>query len=160
LLFEVGNVVITGWSAKSGTGLYRFKEGLDADGRKLVVDYDNKEAEVGFIYFAPFLKAEFTGKENYYSFLITEYYRFLEFSAVMPLAMLKASFLAGLYYLAACHVTETCCHTGVVIAAVLLVLFAVILFYSLVFSRVLKCYRKASAELIKGVADATNKGIK
>ncbi len=159
LLYEVGNVIIAFWSKGSGHQLYRYKEGKDVNDKILVTDDGNKKAVVGFIYFAPLLKSDFTGKENYYNFLITEYYRFLEFSAVMPIAMLAASFLAGLYYFGACHVTKASCHIGVIFAAIVLVLIAIVLFYWIVFRKVLEGYRKASADLIKGVTDATNKGI-
>lgn len=159
LLYEVGNVIIAFWSKEPKHQMYRYKEGKDANDKILVADEDNKKAEVGFIYFAPLLKSDFTGKENYYNFLVTEYYRFLEFSAVMPIAMLAASVLAGLYYFAACHVTKASCHTGVIFAGIVLVLLAVILFYWIVFRKVIEGYRKAAADLIKGVTDATNKGI-
>lgn len=159
LLYEVGNVIVAFWSKDPEFQLYRYREGKDATDKILVTDDGNKDAAVGFIYFAPLLKSDFTGKENYYSFLITEYYRFLEFSAVMPIAMLAASVLAGLYYFAACHVTKAGCHTGVIFAGIGLILFAVILFYWVVFRKVIAGYRRAVADLIKGVTDATNKGI-
>jgi hypothetical protein len=161
LLYETGNVIIALSSANSTTKLYRYQEGPNAAGGILSPSVNGTTGdEVGLIYFAPFLKADFTGKENFYNFLISEYYRFLEFSAVMPVALLAATWLAGVYYLVACHVTNATCHVGVVIVVMLIVLVKVIMFYRIIFNRVLEGYRKASEDLIRGVTDATNRGIK
>ena len=56
--------------------------------------------------------------------------------------------------------TKTCCHTESIVAAIVVVLLAVFLFYALVFRKVFEGYRKNSADLVKGVTDATNKEIK
>ena len=157
LLYEIGNVIIAFCSGKSKVHLYRYQEGTTTT---LTFDGNKKKEQVGLIYFAPFLKAEFTGKENYYNFLVSEYYRFLEFSSVMPIAMLMTFCMAGTYYLLACYVTKTCCYTWIVIGVLAIIIIIVTLFYKYIFTKVLEGYRKASEDLIKGVSDASNKGIK
>lgn len=157
MLYEVGNNIIG--AAKSTVKMYRFKENPGADKPQLVPDEGNAQMEVGLIYFAPFLKEDFTGKENYYNFLVSEYYRFLEFSAVMPLAIGVTALLAAGYYFAACRMIQVCCHYVVAFGAVVLVWVLLVVFHKLVFSKVYGNYRKASADLIKGVADVINKGL-
>lgn len=56
------------------------------------------DRSVGIMYFAPFLKEKFSGEENYFNFLITEFYRFQEFSTVMPVSIIAGNFMGGIYY--------------------------------------------------------------
>jgi hypothetical protein len=159
LLYEIGNVIIVAKRMDEKMQLFRFKETQPLGGPLLVPDTGNEDAKVGLIYFAPYLKEDFTGKENYYNFLIAEYYRFLEFSAVMPLSVLLATLIAVIYYRTACCYAGACYQNGAVILLVLIMGLSVYLFYTVVFDRVFTGYRKASADLIKGITDVKNKGL-
>ena len=123
---------------------------------KLITD-DNKP--VGLIYFAPYLKDTFiTGGVNYFSFLIIEYYRFLEFSVVIPLAILITNFLALFYYLIAARML--CClffpETTIVIMAAVIITGLYFWFRMNVLPLIYANYRKNAFDLIKGITDAKN----
>jgi hypothetical protein len=117
---------------------------------------------VGLIYFAPYLKDDFiTGKENYYSFLIAEHYRFLEFSVVMPPAIIISTFISGAYYLIAA--AGYGCIDYLKVALVVIITSAVSLLYawfnSNVLSRIYDSYQKAASDLITGITDTMNKNL-
>lgn len=159
ILYEVGNAIIGLKPVEEDAQLFRFKEKIDQNEPPLVLDKD-PSAKVGLIYFAPYLKDEFiSGKENYYNFLITEYYRFLEFSAVMPLSVLLTTLIAVVYYKTACASLGECSHNGAVVLFVLAIGLSVFVFYKVVFNKIFSGYRKASSELIKGITDMRNKGL-
>ena len=159
LLYETGTVIIMTRRLDEKMQLFRFKEKQEAGDPLLVPDRGNEDARVGLIYFAPYLKEDFTGKENYYNFLIAEYYRFLEFSTVMPLSVLLTTVIAVIYYRTACGYAGACFQNGAVILLVLTVGLSVTLFYMVVFDTIFSGYRKASADLIKGITDVKNKGL-
>jgi len=123
-----------------------------------------KDQEVGFVYFAPFLKEKISGDENYFTFLITEYYRFVEFCINMPLSLILTA-LVGIVYILLFnantdilgepleHLSQIWIMFGAIIGVSLLFLF-------IVTPKVLKSYFGARADLIRGVSDYMNKTSK
>jgi hypothetical protein len=160
ILYEVGNAIIGLNQVGEDSQLFRFKEKTDQNEPPLVLNDKDPSAKVGLIYFAPYLKDEFiSGKENYYNFLITEYYRFLEFSAIMPLSVLLTSAIIAVYYKTFCVFLGACSQNGMMLLFLLAIALLVFMFYKVVFVKIFTGYRKASAELIKGITDMRNKGL-
>jgi hypothetical protein len=110
-------------------------------------------------YFAPFLKDKFSGDENYYNFIITEYYRFVEFSVVMPLSIIGAALVAVSYWLLFCLRNACCPYGGELVLIFIALLVLPVLFISFVSNRIWLAYQKSQYDLILGVSDLMSKGL-
>lgn len=121
-----------------------------------------RKEKVGFMYFAPYLKDEFiTGKENYYAFYISEYYRFLELSVVVPSSIVISSLIATGYYLLASFYLgdDSPLNIAMVIIATLIIIAIKVWFDEKVLPLVYYNSRKAAYDLVAGITDARNLGL-
>ena len=116
-----------------------------------------KEA-VDLEYFAPFLKEKFSGDENYFDFLITEYYRFIEFSVIMPLAIFTSALVGTAYWLLFC-LRNSCWFLNGTLLFFLLTMVLAILFVFFISNKIWLDYQKSKSDLIKGVSDLMAKGM-
>jgi hypothetical protein len=140
--------------------LSRYDDQHDADDKPTHKFNFSSGCPVGLVYFAPFLKEKFSGEENYFSFLITEYYRFLEFSVNMPVSIILSALL-GLGYYILFSLRNACCPYFTEIVLFFIMLFVLpILFLLFVSPKVLISYKKASTDLVRGVSDLMAKGLK
>jgi hypothetical protein len=164
MLYEVGFGVILRQGVKTTEELHRYKNGdtYSTDGKILKRDFSfstETDSVVGLVYFAPFLKEKFSGDENYFNFLVTEYYRFLEFSVVMPISIMISALVASVYYLLF-GLRNFCWPHPVSVPAVLLAVFILALVFTCcVPSKVSGAYKKATSDLIKGVSDFMSKQL-
>jgi|GEM_PF-2492309 hypothetical protein len=139
--------------------LSRYDNAADAEPTAVNKFKPNGKDKVYLEYFAPFLKEKFSGDENYYNFLIMEYYRFVEFSVVMPLCAIASTLVAISYWVLFC-LRNGCCPYGcelVLIFIAMLVLPA--LFIVFVSNKVWLFYQKSQYDLILGVSDLMSKGL-
>jgi len=122
--------------------------------------FSKKESdEVGLIYYAPFLKEKFSGEQNYFDFLVTEYYRFLEFSVIMPISII-VSVLFGISYYLSFSFRNSCFPNwaGFTILFILLIDGSLLFLYYIA-RDIYKSYAKATMDLILGVSDVMSKGL-
>jgi len=159
LLYLTSNRVICACSPKKDD--YKLYPYDIKDSNKFVYVQPNKEKtnDVGLIYFAPFLKEKFSGDNNYYTFLILEYYRFVELSVVMPLSLLLSIIISALYYV----VLSICIGKFIYIVgfigmfAIEAIIVGVFLKY--VIPVTIDNYKKSTKELIDAVTYVMSKGL-
>lgn len=160
LLYELGYRVLFSFPRKENEEkLFRYNPQHDADD-KVTHKFGFSEEPVGLVYFAPFLKERFSGEENYFNFIVTEYYRFVEFSVNMPISIIVSSIIGlayyGLFSLRNCYWPYWREFT-----AFFLILFVVsIVFLRFVSPKIFTAYKKASKDLVQGVSDLMSKGLK
>lgn len=127
-------------------------------GRLVGLDHFCKEGDaVGLVYFAPFLKEKFSGEENYFTFLITEFYRFVEVSVVVPLALIQSSVLGVAY----CWLFWWRRDLQLVLPFMLGVVSIglSVIFLRCVSTKIAKAYYRACYDLIHGVSDFMSKQL-
>lgn len=124
---------------------------------KLIADGAGKyKGEVGTSYYAPFLKDKFSGDDNYFDFLVTEYYRFVEFAMVAPISIMISVIIIGLYFVAFWVSNWTAIHMLAVILLGFFTFVFMVLILRLVFPPIAEAYIKARWNLTKGVTDIMN----
>jgi len=158
-LYEIGYIILLRFPKKSeDEKLFRYDGQNDKKGEAADKFLPSKNS-VGLVYFAPFLKEKFSGEENYFNFLITEYYRFLEFSVNMPLSIIVLILFGGAYYLLFYAKNDFCpdCPGSAIFVSVLLLCSLIFLIF--IVPRIARAYRKATKDLILGVTDMMNKGL-
>lgn len=159
MLYEIGYRVILSFPTKGEKQeLFRYDPQHDADD-KVTQKFGFSKDSVGLVYFAPFLKEKFSGDENYFSFLVMEYYRFLEFSVNMPISIIVSGIIGVAYYgLFSIRNSYWPYYCG--FGVFFLMLFGgSIGFLFLVSPRIYTAYKKASKDLVQGVSDLMSKGI-
>ena len=161
MLYEVGFRVILRLSSKTKTNLFRYSNNdtYNAEGKIVKHDFDFSTTTVGLAYYAPFLKEKFSGDANYFDFLVTEYYRFLEFSVLMPSAIILSA-LTGFAYFLLFGIRNACWPHAVGILCVLIgVCILNILFLYIIPPKVSVAYKKAAHDLVQGVTDFMSKQL-
>ena len=158
IIYEIGFRVLIYSPSKGGDKLFRYDSQYDSEEQN-THKFNFTQQPVGLVYFAPFLKEKFSGDENYYSFLITEYYRFLEFSIIMPISLIVAGILGLAYYLLFCIRNDYAPYYGE-FAVFFIILFVVSIgFLYFISPKINDAYNKASKDLIQGVSDFMKKGL-
>jgi len=143
----------------SGDTLKRYDPQHDADPTP-TNKFNFSAHAVGLVYFAPFLKEKFSGEENYFSFIVTEYYRFVEFSVNMPIAIIVSGLIGVAYYLLF-SLRHSCWPYSTELSFFFPALFAFpALFLFIVSPGIPESYKQASKDLIQGVSDLMAKGLK
>ncbi len=164
MIYEVGYCILRHYrkrpreGTKDDTKLFRYSSEHDA-ADSFANKFNPSKEEVSLIYFAPFLKEKFSGDENYFDFLITEFYRFLEFSINISVSIFMSLFIGVFYYVLFCF-RNFCwpCRTEFIFFFLILSLLTVVFFW-LVFLTILKAYNKASHDLVLGVSDFMAKNL-
>lgn len=160
IIYEIGFRIFLYFPDKGKQKLHRYDPAHDSDPAATYKFTAKKDEPAGLVYFAPFLKEKFSGDANYFDFLITEYYRFLEFSIIMPVAII-ASGILGVAYYTLFSIRNECYLYCRVFAVFFIMLFAVcVIFILWVPPKILESYRKASHDLINGVSDFMSKGLR
>ena len=156
IIYEVGFRVLLHFPSKDNETLFRYDPTHDADTQN-TKKFGFSQEPVGLVYFAPFLKEKFSGEENYYNFLITEYYRFLEFSIIMPVSIIASGMIGVAYYALFCFRHDYLPYWRGV-AVLFAMLFAVaVVFLCWVSPKVIESYKSASRDLIRGASDFMSK---
>jgi hypothetical protein len=159
MLYEVGYWIITFFPPRGEElELFSYDPQHDAD-NTVTQKFAFTKKPVGLVYFAPFLKEKFSGEENYFNFLVTEYYRFLEFSVNMPISIIVSGIIGIAYYvLFSIRNSYWPYYSGFKLLFLMLFVCS-IAFLLLVFPRINKVYKKASKDLVRGVSDLMSKGL-
>lgn len=165
-IYEIGYRLLSGLSDDDKLktyALYPYDDSNDpTDTRKLFFLGDataKKNEPVGIMYFAPFLKEKFSGEENYFNFFVTEFYRFQEFSTVMPVSVVISAIVAYLYY-----VLFSLREGYWLYGTVFFLLFAVmitsaILYYKYITVPGMESYARSKKALVQGVSAIMSKGL-
>lgn len=158
-VYETANFALCSLSGKSGKFPlceYDASNDFDSDNKK---KFGFSNRVVGLVYFAPFLKENFSGKENYYNFLISEYYRFLELSVVVSIGSFISAVISVAYYIALSN-NVGCFVAPVLFGSVIVVLLLILSwFYFKVVPEIFYGYKKACSELVLGVTAVMSKGL-
>ena len=159
MLYEMGFRVLLLFGGKGEKQkLQRYSPTHDSDD-ELTLKFEFSTEPVGLVYFAPFLKENFSGQENYFDFLVTDYYRFLEFATIMPISIIVSGILGMVYYVLF-SIRNSCWYDPLALGLLFLVLFvSSILFLLKVTPSIFESYKKAVKDLIQGVSDMMSKGL-
>lgn len=121
----------------------------------------DSSSPVGSIYFAPFLKEKFSGDDNYYNILITEYYRFLEFSYTILSSILLSWISMIIYYLSFYFLYSLNSPPLILRFSLIMIIiaFIVFLYWIRILPKTVERYLEARKDLIDGVTDFMKKGL-
>lgn len=158
MLYEIGYRIILFFPTGQHQKLFRYDPRYDADD-KVTHKFGFSKDSVGLVYFAPFLKEKFSGEENYFSFLVMEYYRFLEFSVNMPISVIVSGIIGIAYYVLFSIRNSYWPYFFGFLVLFLMLFVCSIAFLLLVFPKIYTAYKKATKDLVQGVSDLMSKGL-